>query len=57
LIKVGFLGALTTFSTYCLNVVDLARQNNIKEAVLVLCLNVFFGIIIGVWMFRDDIFQ
>ena len=46
-IKVGLLGSLTTFSTYSFEVVSLFKSNRSLEGCLVLFLNIFFGIIIG----------
>jgi len=52
LIKTGILGSLTTFSTFAFDVVFLFKQGMIKEAVLALGLNVFFGIVIGIGILR-----
>ena len=51
-IKTGILGSLTTFSTFAFDVVFLFKQGMVKEAILALCLNVFFGIIIGIGILR-----
>jgi fluoride exporter len=51
-IKVGILGSLTTFSTFSLEVVTLFKSGKFVEGGLVLFLNVFFGIIIGIGIFR-----
>jgi len=53
--KIGLLGALTTFSTFCFQVVELIKLNNYKEALLVFLLNIFFGIVIGIWLFRNEV--
>ncbi len=52
LIKIGFLGALTTFSTFSFNIFDLIKLGRFGEASLCFSLNIFFGILIGIWMFR-----
>ncbi len=52
LLKVGILGSLTTFSTFAYDVVFLFKQGLFKEGLIALLLNVFFGIIIGVWILR-----
>jgi len=44
-LAVGFLGALTTFSTFILDLVLLNNQNNIKLALVYLILSVFGGLI------------
>lgn len=51
-IKTGILGSLTTFSTFSFDVVSLFKQGMIRESILVLFLNVFFGIIIGIGILR-----
>jgi CrcB protein len=52
LIKVGLLGSLTTFSTFSFEVLTLFKQGNWREGALVILLNVFFGIIIGIGILR-----
>jgi CrcB protein len=52
LIKTGILGSLTTFSTFAFDVVFLFKQGMVKEGLLALGLNVFFGIVIGIGILR-----
>lgn len=52
LLKVGILGSLTTFSTFTFEVVSLMKDGRMMESALVLFLNIFFGIIIGIWVLR-----
>lgn len=51
----GFLGALTTFSTYALETVDAARAQSMLVAVSNLLLNNFLGaalVLLGMWAGR-----
>ena len=50
--KIGFLGSLTTFSTFSMDLVVLIRDGRLWEAALAGFLNVFFGISIGIWILR-----
>jgi len=50
--RIGFLGSLTTFSTFSFELVTLLKNGRILEACLVGFLNIFFGIAIGVWILR-----
>ena len=50
--KIGLLGSLTTFSTFSYEVVTLFKQHQFLEGGLVIFLNIFFGIIIGIWVLR-----
>lgn len=52
LFKIGILGALTTFSTFIADVVELFKNGQIKEAIAVICLNLVTGIIIGLGFLR-----
>ena len=52
LIKVGILGSLTTFSTFSFEVVSLMKSGRTVEGVLVLLLNIVFGIVIGIGIFK-----
>ena len=52
LLKVGLLGGLTTFSTFSLEVVSAFKNGNTAEGISILCLNIFLGIIVGIWIFR-----
>ncbi|MBK23403.1 MAG: fluoride efflux transporter CrcB [Halobacteriovorax sp.] len=50
--KVGLLGSLTTFSTFTFEIVSLIKAGQTSEALLVLCLNILFGVIIGIGIIR-----
>ncbi len=50
--KVGLLGSLTTFSTFSFEVVTLFKTGRIYEAILVIGLNIVFGVIIGIWILK-----
>lgn len=50
--KVGLLGSLTTFSTFTFEIVSLLKSGQTSEALLVLSLNILFGIIIGIGIIR-----
>lgn len=50
--KVGLLGGLTTFSTLSHDFFTLIRGGLYSQAFLALGLNVFFGIIIGIFLFK-----
>ena len=52
LIKVGFLGGLTTFSTMSFEIIELIKKGSFLEAFLVFGLNILFGIGIGVFLSR-----
>jgi CrcB protein len=51
-VKTGFLGSLTTFSTFSYEVVFLLREGRFSEAIMVCTLNVFLGVVIGIWILR-----
>ena len=51
-VQVGILGGLTTFSSFSLEVFGLVEKGNLMEALLVLSLNIFFGIIVAIFIFR-----
>lgn len=52
LIKVGLLGALTTFSTFSLEIVGAFKNGQPLEGLSILTLNILLGIVIGIWIFR-----
>ena len=52
ILKTGLLGSLTTFSTFSFEMVTLLKSGRISEALLVLGLNIFLGIIIGIGIIR-----
>lgn len=46
--KIGILGSLTTFSTFSFEVVSLFKAGQFTEATVVIFLNMFFGVMIGI---------
>ena len=50
--RVGMLGALTTFSTLALDVFQFVKSGSYLQALLVVSLNVLFGIVVGVILFK-----
>jgi fluoride exporter len=48
LVKIGLIGSLTTFSTLSFEIVGLLKSGNYLEALIVLFLNLFFGIATGI---------
>ena len=52
LVITGFLGALTTFSTFSLDLVRLIQEQKYLEAVTVLLLNVVFGVALGLFFLK-----
>lgn len=52
LVRIGILGSLTTFSTFCFEVVVLMKQGQYYESLSVFLLNILLGILIGVVIFR-----
>ena len=54
-VTVGFLGALTTFSTFEMEIFELGREKNFFYASLYLFTSIFFGLLAvwsGVWLAR-----
>ena len=51
-LRVGFLGGLTTFSTLSLDVFNCVKSGNYIQAGLIVFLNIFFGIIVGIILFE-----
>ena len=51
-LKIGLLGSLTTFSTFSFEVVTLLKSGRMMEGLLVLGLNIVFGIIIGIGILK-----
>jgi fluoride exporter len=51
-VKAGVLGSLTTFSTFSVELVSLLKEGRWQEAVVVILLNIVFGIIIGIGILR-----
>ncbi len=52
LLKTGVLGGLTTFSTFSLEVVGAFKSGNTAEGISILLLNIFLGVVVGIWIFR-----
>lgn len=52
MLRTGFLGGLTTFSTFSWEVAHFVRQGNIQEGVFILLLNIFFGVVISIGIYR-----
>ena len=52
LIRIGFLGGLTTFSSLSFQTLQLIKSGRLIEGVGSLVLNILFGIVIGVWIVR-----
>ncbi|MBG09078.1 MAG: fluoride efflux transporter CrcB [Halobacteriovoraceae bacterium] len=55
-LKTGLLGSLTTFSTFSFEIITLFRDGKVLEGLLVALLNFLFSILLGVLIFKDDIF-
>ena len=51
-LRVGLLGGLTTFSTFSSEIYSLIKSGNLLIAVTVLLLNITFGILVGVFLFK-----
>ena len=51
-VKVGVLGGLTTFSSLSFEVFSLFKAQDYLQAVVVLILNILFGIIVGIGLFK-----
>ncbi len=51
-IRVGLLGGLTTFSSFSYEVLSLIKSGHYTQSALVFILNIFFGIIVGIWILR-----
>ena len=51
-LKVGLLGGLTTFSTLSLDMFDLIKVGAHGEAVIAFSLNIIFGVVIGILLFK-----
>lgn len=52
LFKVGFLGGLTTFSSFAYEIVDPLVQGRYQEFLLVFGLNILLGIVVGFVILR-----
>ena len=51
-LKVGILGGLTTFSALAFDVFSFVREGSYLQALLIISLNIFFGIVVGVILFK-----
>ncbi len=54
-IKVGLLGALTTFSTFCYELVVLLKRGQMQMALCLFLLNILGGVLMGIWIFRQKL--
>ena len=54
-IKVGLLGAFTTYSTFCFEVVFYIKNGNYKMAGFIYSLNMLLGVIAGILILRSKI--
>ena len=52
LLRVGFLGALTTFSTMSFEIIDMIKKGSVLAGGGILILNILFGIVVGVFLSR-----
>ncbi|MAE58205.1 MAG: fluoride efflux transporter CrcB [Halobacteriovorax sp.] len=52
MVQVGILGGLTTYSSFSLDIFSLVSKGSYSEALLVFLLNIMFGIVVGIFIFR-----
>ena len=50
--KTGIFGGLTTFSTFSYEIFSAVKYGDYKLALSIFFLNIIFGVVVGIWIFR-----